>query len=185
MSRTTVETTGAQQAGQAGELPAQRTGEGPAERTGERPGERTGERPGEAPASEARHRAPLRIVPPAEAGVPATATGFAESVRVVGALARRGRLAVPVYRSPPRRAGVDRTIRRHPGATPVVSVRLAGRPAAAVQSDVIEGVVVANAHEGARADRFRRAAWASLEGGGRAQPESSPARGPRRPARVA
>ena len=94
------------------------------------------------PGPAARDRAPLRIVEPTEVGVPATATGFAESVRAAGALARRGGLMVPVYRSPPRRPGVDRTIRRLPAATPVVSVRLAGRPAAAVQSDVIEGVVV-------------------------------------------
>jgi hypothetical protein len=89
---------------------------------------------------------------------------FAEAVRVVGAVSRRGQLLVPVFRSPPRRDGIDRTIRRRRSASAVVSVRLGDRPLAAVRADVIEGVVVANRLEGERADRFRRAAWAALGG---------------------
>lgn len=114
----------------------------------------------------------------------ASATRFSETVRAVVALARRRRLAVPVFRSPPRLEGIDRSIRRRPGGTVVVAVRRAGRPLAAVQADVIEGVVAANALDGQAADRFRHDAWAALQGGGagprrRATMESSP------PARVA
>ena len=94
----------------------------------------------------------------------ASAVGFAEAVRVVATVARQGRLVVPVFRSPPRRQGVDRTIRRRATASGVVSVRLGDRPLAAVRSDVIEGVVVANGLEGERADRFRRSAWEAIDG---------------------
>lgn len=92
----------------------------------------------------------------------ASALRFSESVRTVVDLARRGGLNAPVFRSPPRLDGVDRTIRRtRHGA--VVAVRRVGRPLAAVQADVIEGVVAANGLTGARADRFRRVAWQRLE----------------------
>lgn len=70
---------------------------------------------------------------------------------------------MPVFRSPPRLADVDRTLRRRPDGQVVIAVRLTGRPFAAVQSDVIAGVVVANGLEGQDAGRFRRAAWAALE----------------------
>ena len=68
---------------------------------------------------------------------------------------------------------MDRTLRRRPDGTAVVSVRLADRPFAAVQGDVIEGIVAANGLEGLPADRFRRAAWVALDG-------RSPSRGPAR-----
>jgi hypothetical protein len=81
--------------------------------------------------------------------------------------------------------GVDRSIRRRPGGSVVVAVRRNGRPVAAVQSDVIEGVIAANDLHGAAADRFRRLAWLALEERGsapalRATMELEPA-----PARVA
>lgn len=60
---------------------------------------------------------------------------------------------------------MDRTIRRRPSGVVVVSVRRDGRPLAAVQADVIEGVVVANRLVGEAADRFRHEAWTVLEGG--------------------
>jgi hypothetical protein len=112
---------------------------------------------------------PSSHVPVARSGaVPieprASATGFAEAVRVVSGVSRRGRLVVPVFRSPPRHPEVDRTIRRRQSAPAVVSVRLGDRPLAAVRADVIDGVVAANGLSGERADRFRRDAWAALEG---------------------
>ncbi len=109
---------------------------------------------------------PLRSVPTidAEEPLPATALRFSETVRTVIALARRGRLRPPVFRSPPGLAQVDRSIRRRPNGTVVVAVRRAGRPLAAVQADVIEGVVVANELDRERADHFRRAAWDQLAG---------------------
>jgi|GEM_PF-986523 len=91
-----------------------------------------------------------------------SAIRFAECVRSVVTVARRRGLRPPVFRSPPRLESVDRTIRRQSDGGSVISIRLTGRPFAAVQSDVVEGVVVANELIGEPADRFRRAAWESL-----------------------
>jgi len=104
----------------------------------------------------ARHLASVPDQPPAIA--------FAEVVRTVTAVARRGRLQVPVFRSPPRVPDADRTLLRRPNGQAVVAIRLAGRPFAAVQSDVIAGVVTINGLDGQDAGRFRRAAWAALDG---------------------
>lgn len=93
----------------------------------------------------------------------ASAVRFSESVRTVVALSRRGGLVPPVFRSPPGHPGADRTIRRRGDKPPVVAIARSDRPLAAVQSDVIEAVVVANELDGRRADRFRRAAWSELE----------------------
>jgi len=127
------------------------------------------------PAHTSAGRAPrLRAVPEPAAPGPTTGSArssdpslstsalrFSESVRTVVDLARHGGLTAPVFRSPPRLDDVDRTIRRgRHGA--VVAVRRVGRPLAAVQADVIEGVVAANGLSGARADRFRRVAWQRL-----------------------
>lgn len=115
----------------------------------------------------------LRAVDPLDAGVaPAdlprtSALQFSESVRQVIGAARRAGLRPPVFRSPPRRAGVDRTIRRRANGTVVVAVRRVGRPLAAVQADVVEGVVAANELVGEPADQFRHAAWARLSAGNR------------------
>jgi hypothetical protein len=92
------------------------------------------------------------------------AVRFAELVRTVGAVARKRHLEVPVFRSPPRSADADRTLRRRPDGQSVVAVRIVGRPFAAVQSDVIAGVVAANQLDGQDAGRFRRAAWAAVDG---------------------
>ena len=87
---------------------------------------------------------------------------FAETVRAVVTAARRRGLRPPVFRSPPRLEGVDRTIRRQPDGAVVIAVRTVGRPFAAVQADVVEGVVVANELGNADADTFRRAAWSAI-----------------------
>ena len=92
------------------------------------------------------------------------AARFAECVRTVTAVARRRGLTVPVFRSPPRLADVDRTMRHQANGTAVVAVRLTGRPFVAIQADVIDGVVAVNSLEGLPADRFRRAAWIELDG---------------------
>jgi hypothetical protein len=102
-------------------------------------------------------------------------------VRTVSGVARRRGLAVPAFRSPPRADGLDRSIRRRRDGVAVVAVRLAGRPFAAVQADVIDGVVAANGLDGAGADRFRRAAWGALEG---RPPAPRRGRGPGRPEAV-
>lgn len=112
-----------------------------------------------------------------------SAPRFAETVRTVVTVSRRRGLRPPVFRSPPRLEGVDRSIRRGPNGTVVVAVRRGDRPLAAVQADVIEGVVAANHLDGEAADRFRRAAWAALEGSG-APPRPRATMG-QAPARVA
>ena len=89
---------------------------------------------------------------------------FAEVVRAVTAVARQRGLQVPVFRSPPRLADVDRTLRRRTDGESVVAIRLTDRPFAAVQADVIAGVVAVNGLDGQSAGRFRRAAWIALEG---------------------
>jgi len=73
---------------------------------------------------------------------------FAAAVRVLASEARAMGLEVPGFRSPPRLAGADRSLRRRPGATPAVAVRLQGRPFAAIAADMVEGVVVANGLDG-------------------------------------
>ncbi|MCB9386992.1 MAG: hypothetical protein H6517_04120 [Microthrixaceae bacterium] len=117
-------------------------------------------------------RPQLSVVRPPEPPVDtrATALRFSETVRTVVGLSRRGRLVTPVFRSPPALEGMDRTIRWRCEKPPVVAIAREGRPLAAVQSDVIEAVVVANSLDRRRADRFRRAAWNALEGTNTAGP---------------
>jgi hypothetical protein len=79
---------------------------------------------------------------------------FATVVRRLGAAARAAGLTVPAFRTPPRRPGAPRTIRRLPGG-PVVSVTLQGRAFAEVVRDMVDGVVVANRLEGEAAGRVR------------------------------
>lgn len=86
---------------------------------------------------------------------------FAQAARVLTRLARTRRLIAPSFRCPPRLAGADRTIRRRRSGA-VVSVRIRGRPRAAVYADMIEGVVVANALVSPDADRLRSDLWESL-----------------------
>src|SRR4051812_33974746 len=79
---------------------------------------------------------------------------FAHAARHLGAAARAAGLTVPAFRSPPRRPGAPRTIRRLPGG-PVVAVVLRDRVFAEVLTDMVEGIVIANRLEGAAAGRIR------------------------------
>ena len=72
---------------------------------------------------------------------------FAAAARAISDEARRVGLEVPGFRSPPR-SPVDRALRRRPGATPSVVVRLRGRPMDTVVADMVEGVLVANGATG-------------------------------------
>jgi hypothetical protein len=94
---------------------------------------------------------------------PAPPIRFADLARRIGAATRAAGLVVPAYRTPPRRAGVTRTIRRLPGG-PVVAVRLRLRPAADVVCDMVEGVVVANGLTGDAAQRVRTTLLQTIEG---------------------
>jgi hypothetical protein len=96
---------------------------------------------------------------------------FAELARRIGAAARAAGLVVPAFRSPPRRPGVPRTIRRLPGG-PVIAVRLRSRPLADVVSDMVEGVVVANGLRGDAASRVRATLLQAIGGTGATGPGS-------------
>ena len=90
---------------------------------------------------------------------PASTLLFASAVRVLGYACRRHGLTMPSFRSPPRVAGVDRTLRRRAGGGVTVAVRLRGRPGAAVVSDMVEGIVHANDLGGISADEARAKLW--------------------------
>ncbi len=101
---------------------------------------------------------------------------FAELARRIGAAARAAGLVVPAFRTPPRRSGVPRTIRRLPGG-PVVAVRLRSRATVDVITDMVEGVLVANGLCGDAAGRVRESLLAAvgIGGTGAAGPESAAA----------
>ena len=80
---------------------------------------------------------------------------FAHAARRLGAAARAAGLTVPAFRSPPRRSGAPRTIRRLPGG-PVVAVVMRDRAFADVLTDMVEGVVIANRLQEPAATRVRR-----------------------------
>jgi len=69
---------------------------------------------------------------------------FAVAAKAISDEARAAGLVVPGFRTPPRLVGVDRSLRRRPGATPAVAVRLSGRPMGTVVADMVEGVLAAN-----------------------------------------
>jgi hypothetical protein len=96
----------------------------------------------------------------------ATSVRFAGAVKSLSDVARRQGLAVPAFRSPPRLAGCERTIRWRPDGGATVAVRLKGRLWVQVLADMVEGVVAANGLEGPAADRARTALWGAVEGGG-------------------
>ena len=87
---------------------------------------------------------------------------FARIARSLTQAAHRYGLRAPAFRSPPRRAGLTRTIQPRQGGGATVAVVLRGRPWPAVVADMIEGVIVHNGLAGARADRLRAALWASV-----------------------
>lgn len=87
---------------------------------------------------------------------------FARTVQALGSAGRELGLEVPAFRSPPRLVGVQRSIRRAPGAT-MVAVVVRGRPWAAVQADLVEGLLAANELTVEAADRARAALWAAIE----------------------
>ena len=92
-----------------------------------------------------------------------TSLDFGTAARSLSRAARLRGLVAPVFASPPSRPDLDRSIRRRNGS-PIVSVRLRGRPRGAVLADMIEGIVVANHLGGARADLARSALWLAVDG---------------------
>lgn len=108
-------------------------------------------------------------VRPSEPASAVSAVDFAGAARTLTRVARRNGLVGPSFRCPPRLVGVDRTIRRRPDGA-IVSVRLRGRPWAAVLADMIEGVVVANRLQPPAADRVRAELWSACGVGAEAAP---------------
>jgi len=90
---------------------------------------------------------------------------FAHAARRLGAAARAAGLTVPAFRSPPRRPGAPRTIRRLPGG-PVVSVVLRDRAFTEVLADMVEGIVIANGLAEPAAARVRRALFDAMSSPG-------------------
>ena len=89
---------------------------------------------------------------------------FGSTARLLAAEARRHGLLAPGFKSPPGLAGADRTIRRYAGGAAVVAVRIRDRSLDVVETDMIEGVVVANRLSGSAADKWRRQLAAALHG---------------------
>ena len=89
---------------------------------------------------------------------------FAEAGRRLTVAATSLGLQVPSFRTPPRVAGVDRTIRRGAEGSALVSVRSRGRSWPAVVADMIEGVVHANDLPPHDAARVRNELWQATEG---------------------
>ena len=88
---------------------------------------------------------------------------FARAVQALGQAARALGLMVPGFRSPPRLVGVQRSIKRWPGGA-TVAVVVRDRPWPAVQADLVEGVVAANALTSPSSDQARAELWLALEG---------------------
>ena len=84
---------------------------------------------------------------------------FAEAGRRLAAAATVMELVVPAFRTPPRAAGLDRTIRRGSAGSVQVSVRTRGRAWPAVLADMIEGVVCANELPPREAALLRNELW--------------------------
>jgi hypothetical protein len=89
---------------------------------------------------------------------------FARLARSLSEAARAQGLRAPTFRSPPRLAGVTRSIVRR-GPVVTVAVALRDRPWPAVVADMVEGVVAANRLRGVRADRARAELWGAVAEG--------------------
>jgi len=89
---------------------------------------------------------------------------FAGTARRLAAAARAQGLEAPGFRTPPGQPGCDRTIRRYPDGTALVSVRVNGRLWDDVVDDMIAGVLLVNDLHGAPAAGVRLALWGDLTG---------------------
>lgn len=90
---------------------------------------------------------------------------FAGTARRLAAAARARGLEAPAFRTPPRRAGCHRTIRRYPDGTALVAVQVKGRLWDDVVDDLIAGVLTANDLHGATAAEVRLGLWSDLSHG--------------------
>jgi hypothetical protein len=93
----------------------------------------------------------------------ATSIRFSHAARAMRLVVRQRGLDMPLFRSPPRLQGVQRSVTRRAIGASTVAVRLRQRPWAAVLADMIEGVVVVNSLQGSAADELRHALWSALD----------------------
>jgi hypothetical protein len=92
-----------------------------------------------------------------------TSVRFAATARLLTKAIRTLDLRVPGFRSPPRVAGSNRSVRWAADGSATISVALRDRPWLGVVADMIDGVVVANHLEAADAQQCRSVLWAAVE----------------------
>ena len=92
------------------------------------------------------------------------AQDFAGTARWLAAAARARGLQAPGFRTPPRQAGWNRTIRRYPDGTALVAVRVKGRLWDDVVDDLIAGILTVNDLHGVGAAEIRYGLWRDLTG---------------------
>lgn len=85
-----------------------------------------------------------------------SALAFARTAQRLSAAARSAGVGEVSFRSPPRLAGVDRSLSRRSDGSRVVAVRRHGRTPAQVEADMVEGVVAASGLTGGAAEELRR-----------------------------
>ncbi len=90
---------------------------------------------------------------------------FSEAARQMGHIVRAEGYRVPTFRSPPRRPGQTRSIRRWPDGSVTVAVALRGRAPMAVLADMIDGVLAANDLAGREAGALRERLWEGVSRG--------------------
>jgi hypothetical protein len=88
---------------------------------------------------------------------------FARAVQALSSTTRSLGLVAPSFRSPPRLLGVQRSIKRWSDGA-VVAVVVRDRPWAAVQADLVEGVIAANRLASPASDRARAELWQAIAG---------------------
>jgi hypothetical protein len=85
-----------------------------------------------------------------------SAIEFATIVRDVSVTARANGWNMPSFRSPPRRLGAKRTIRKLASGTTVIAIQLRNRNDSDVINDIIDAVIRANDFTPAQAEQCRR-----------------------------
>ncbi len=93
-----------------------------------------------------------------------TSVRFAAVARRLSETARQLGVQAPGFRSPPKAAGIRRSIRRETDGSATVSVALRGRPGIAVVGDMIDGIVSASGLVGVEAGAVRDDLWSAVAG---------------------
>jgi hypothetical protein len=91
---------------------------------------------------------------------------FAGTARWLAGAAHARGLDAPGFRTPPRQTGCNRTIRRYPDGSALVSVRVKGRLWDDVVDDLIAGILAMNDLHGAAAAEVRHGLWSELTSAG-------------------